>query len=87
MNHRHRKVLHALFEHPISSNIDFRDVEALLRELGAEVENRSGNRVAVTFEGKTAAFNHAQHGLPKEEVVQLRHFLTDCGVDPNRYPV
>lgn len=87
MNHRHRKVLHALFDHPISSNISFRDVEAMLRELGAEVENKAGNRVGVTLGGKSAAFSHAQHGLPKEEVVQLRHFLTDCGIDPAQYPV
>ena len=34
MNHRHRKVLHALFAHPISANISFKDVESLLSELG-----------------------------------------------------
>ena len=36
MNHRHRKVLHALFAHPVSANIHFRDVESVFKELGGE---------------------------------------------------
>ncbi|KAB2849022.1 MAG: hypothetical protein F9K44_09200 [Hyphomicrobiaceae bacterium] len=86
MNHRHRKVLLSLFAHPISSNIGFKEVEAVLRELGAEVEERHGSRVAVTLKGHTVLFHHAQHSLPKEEVVQIRKFLTDCGIAPEHYP-
>lgn len=87
MNHRHRKVLHALFAHPISANIDFKDVESVLRELGAEIDNRHGARVGVTLKGRTAVFHHAQHALAKDEVVQLRKFLVDSGVAPEQYPV
>ena len=87
MNHRHRKVLHQLFAHPISANIDFTEVEAVLRELGAEIENRSGARVAVTLKGHTVLFHHANHSVPKEEVHQIRRFLIDCGVAPEQYPV
>lgn len=87
MNHRHRKVLHALFAHPISANIDFKEVEATLRELGAEIENRHGARVAVSLNGHTALFHHANHSLPKDEVVQIKKFLIDCGIAPEQYPV
>lgn len=87
MNHRHRKVLHALFDHPISSNIDYKEVVHLLEGLGAEVENKSGNRVGVRLNGHSAAFVHAHHSLPKDEVVQIRHFLQTCGVDPTSYPI
>jgi hypothetical protein len=86
MNHRHRKVLAALFAHPISANIDFKEVVHLLGELGGEVENRSGNRIGVTLNGHTATFMHAHHSLPKEEVVQVRRFLEACGIDPAAYP-
>lgn len=86
MNHRHRKVLHALFAHPISANIGFKEVEAVLRELGAEIEERGGARIAVTLKGHTVLFHHAQHSLPKDEVVQIRRFLTDCGIAPEQYP-
>jgi hypothetical protein len=87
MNHRHRKVLHALFAHPVSANIDFKDVETVLTELGAEIENRNGARIGVTLKGHTAVFHHAQHSLPKDEVAQIRKFLIDCGVAPEQYPV
>ncbi len=86
MNHRHRKVLQAIFAHPISANIDFNEVVHVLGELGAEVDNKSGNRIGVTLKGHTAAFSHANHSLPKEEVVQIRKFLETCGVDPANYP-
>lgn len=87
MNHRHRKVLHQLFAHPISANIDFNDVQSVLKELGAEVEDRSGARVAVTLKGHTVLFHHANHSVPKEEVQQIRRFLIDCGVAPEQFPV
>jgi len=87
MNHRHRKVLHALFAHPVSGNIHFRDVEHLLTELGAALENRSGARVGVTLDGHTIAIHHAQKSLPLEEVQQIRKFLETCKVDPADYPL
>ena len=87
MNHKHRKVLHAIFAHPVSSNLDFKEVMHVLEGLGAEVDNKSGNRVGVKLSGHSVAFSHAQHSLPKEEVVQIKHFLEQCGVKPDEYPV
>jgi len=87
MNHHHRKILHALFAHPISANIDFNKVVHLLEDIGAEVDNKSGNRVGVKLNGHSAAFTHANHSLPKEEVVQVRKFLETCGIKPADYPV
>lgn len=86
MNHKHRKTLHALFAHPISANIDFREVVHVLEALGAEVTNKSGNRIGVKLNGHTAAFTHVHHDLPKEEVVLIKKFLTTCGIDPAAYP-
>jgi hypothetical protein len=87
MNHHHRKVLHALFEHPVSGNIDFKAVESVLRELGAEIDNRTGARIGVTLKGHTVALHHASHSLLKDEVAQIRKFLETCGIDPAEYPV
>lgn len=87
MNHKHRKVLHALFAHPVSANINFREVVHVLEDLGATVENKAGNRVGVSLAGHTAAFVHAHHDLSKDEVANIRRFLTTCGVDPAAYPV
>lgn len=87
MNHHHRKVLHSLFDHPLSANIDFKQVESVLEELGATIDNRSGARIGGTLKGHTAAFHHAGHSLSKDEVVQIRKFLETCGVTPADYPV
>jgi len=87
MNHHHRKVLHSLFDHPISANISFKDVERVLTDLGAELDTRSGDRMAVALNGRSAVFHRAHHSMTKDEVVNLRHFLEDCGIDPAQYPM
>lgn len=87
MNHHHRKVLHAIFAHPVSANIDFKALEHLFTDLGAEIENKTGSRVGVSLNGHKAAFHHAQHSLPKEEVMQVRKFLEGCGITPAEYPI
>ena len=87
MNHHHRKILHALFDHPISANIAFKDVERLLEDVGATLEPRSSGRTAVTLKGHTAVFPKAHHSVTKDEVVNIRRFLIDCGIDPTQHPI
>ena len=87
MNHRHRKTLHALFAHPISANTDLKKVLRLLEDIGAEVDNKLGNRVGVKLHGHSAAFRHAHRELRKEEVVQVRKFLETCGMTPAKFPL
>ncbi len=86
MNHRHRKVLHALFSHPVSSNIDPKAVHAVLEELGAEVSHNGSGRVSVRLNGQAHAFHDSHHSLSKDEVVAIRNFLAQAGVDPAAYP-
>lgn len=88
MNHRHRKVLHALFAHPVSANIDPKDVVAVLEDAGAEVSHGGHGRLHVKLNGQAHAFHDSRHSLSKDEVVDIRHFLTAAGVDPERdYPL
>jgi len=87
MNHHHRKTLHVLFAYPISANIDFNKVVHMLEDMGAEVENKSGNRGGIKLNGHSAAFTHANRSLPKDEVVQVRKFLETCGIKPADYPI
>jgi hypothetical protein len=86
MNHKHRKILQAIFAHPVSANIAFKDVVSVFEELGAEIDNKHGNRIGVKLNGHSAAFSHAHHDLPKEEVAQVRKFLITCGIDPAQFP-
>ncbi len=87
MNHHHRKILHSLFAHPVSTNIDVNDVSHVLGELGADVETKNGSKIDVTLNGHKASFHRNNHSLPKAEVLQIRKFLETCGVSPEAFPV
>lgn len=88
MNHHHRKILHALFAHPVSANIAMKDVENVLRDMGAELSHSHSGKLAVKLKGHSANFSNAHHSLPKQEVAQVRKFLESCDIDPNRdYPM
>ncbi|MBR0673664.1 hypothetical protein [Neoroseomonas soli] len=87
MNHRHRKVLHAIFAHPVSANIDPRAVQAVFEELGAELAHNGSGRVGVKLNGHAHAFHDSRHSLSKDEVVEIRNFLSQAGVDPAVFPV
>jgi shikimate 5-dehydrogenase len=88
MNHKHRTALHALFAHPMSSNIDPKIVKSMLEELGAEITYTRHNHLLVTLNGVTYGFHDIHHSLPKDEVASLRKFLTAAGVNPARdYPL
>lgn len=82
MNHHRQKVLQSLFAHPISANIELKDVEHLFIDLGGQVEDK-GDKFIVTLKGQTASFHRPhQHTLSKDEVGRIRHFLTECGISP-----
>jgi len=87
MNHRHRKLLHALFAHPVSANIDPKLVAAVFEDLGAEVTHGGHGQVKITLNGRTHGFHDTRHSLSKEEVGEIRKFLETAGVDPANYPL
>ncbi|MDJ0685604.1 MAG: hypothetical protein QNJ84_12945 [Alphaproteobacteria bacterium] len=88
MNHKHRKILHSIFAHPIPANLSQREVESVVKEMGGDIEQHSGGRVGLRLNGHSAVFPHSGHSLPKNEVQQIRKFLESCGVDPAKdYPL
>lgn len=60
MNKRHRRTLDVIFAHPISGNIKWKNVESLLRNLSADLTERSGSRVALSLNNCIAMF-HRPH--------------------------
>jgi len=88
MNHKHRKVLHALFAHPVSANLSPRSVEAVLGELGADIEQRHGGRWGVRLNDEFAEFSHSGHALSPDLVRRIAKFISSAGIDPERdYPL
>ena len=84
MKSKHRKTLALIFRHPVSANIPWRDIEALLAELGAEISEREGSRIGVRLFGERRVF-HRPHPSPdtdKGAVASVRDWLKQNGVEP-----
>ena len=84
MNRRHRATLNALFEDPVRSGIDWRDIEALLRALGAEITQGRGSRVRIALNDVRAVFHrpHPEKETDRGAVKSVREFLINAGVLP-----
>ena len=81
---RHRRTLALIFRYPVSANIPWRDIEALLAELGAEISQRKGSRIGVRLFGERRVF-HRPHPSPdtdKGAVASIRNWLRENGVEP-----
>jgi hypothetical protein len=84
LRRKHAKTLELLFHRPVSGNIKWLDIEALLVALGAETVEREGSRLEVYLFGAVRVF-HRPHPSPdtdKGAVTSIRKWLTENGVTP-----
>ena len=82
MKRKHQKTLVAIFTHPVSANIQWRDIEALFLELGAKISEREGSRIAVVLFGEVRVF-HRPHPSPNTDkgvVASVRKWLEQHGI-------
>jgi hypothetical protein len=87
MSHKHDNLIRAIFHDPISGNIQWREIESLLRHLGASVESLSGTRVRMKLNGHEGVL-HRPHGgntLGRQDVLHLREYLAHARVTPSLY--
>jgi hypothetical protein len=87
MSHKHDNLIRAIFHDPISGNIQWREIESLLRHLGATLESLSGTRVRVKLNGAEGVL-HRPHGgntLGRQDVQHLREYLAHARVTPSLY--
>jgi len=63
MKRKHLKTLELIFSRPVSANVRWSEVEALLLELGARIEEREGSRVLIRLFGERRVF-HRPHPSP-----------------------
>lgn len=84
MKAKHRKVLEAIFKKPPLSNIEWKDIEALLSALGAEISEGSGSRVRIKLNDVRAVFHrpHPKKETDKGAVASVQRFLENAGVKP-----
>ena len=87
MSNKHRHVLEAIFRDPVSSNIQWREVESLLNHLGASVDPSHGARFRVVLNRHEFFVHHPHHGneFAKTEIKHLRECLAASGVSLSAY--
>lgn len=84
MKRKNSKTLALIFTRPASGSIKWRDIEALLVDLGARVSEREGSRIGVLLFGEVRVF-HRPHPSPdtdKGAVESIRKWLNEKGVKP-----
>ena len=84
MNARQRRTLEAIFARPERSDIAWRDIEALLVALGAEISEGNGSRVRIALRDVRAVFHrpHPRKETDKGAVKSMRRFLQEAGIEP-----
>ncbi len=82
MNSRHYRTLQQIFEKPERADIAWRDAEALLIALGAELSEGNGSRIRIVLNGVRAVFHrpHPRKEMDKGAVKSLRRFLMEAEV-------
>ena len=87
MSHKHVNLLRAIFHDPINGNIHWREIESLLRHLGASVKATHGAQFHVTLNGCEDVLHHPHQSnvYGRMEIKHLREFLSRAGVTPSSY--
>ena len=80
LDHHHRSTAEAILSHPVSHNIEWRDVLSLLEAIGEVTEEHNG-KFKVAVGGETETF-HRPSGkdIGEQMVVDLRRMLGAAGV-------
>lgn len=85
MSHKHAQVLRSLFHDPPPHNLQWREIESLLKHVGAEFDNLPGARLRVSLGKAEAILHRPHHGneIDRQGVRQLRDFLAHAGITPS----
>ena len=80
VNHHQRKVLHAIFAHPVNANLDLKDVTNVLTGLGAEIDAKA-TRTDSSFADGTLRPRDVQGSgqpalAPEHAIVEYAEVLT-----------
>ena len=87
MSRHHANLIRSIFHDPPSGNVHWREVESLLKHVGAALEPLSGARVRATLNGMENVLHRPHHSnvLDTNSLVHLRAFLARAGVTPSLY--
>jgi hypothetical protein len=84
VNAKHQKTLALIFENPVRSDVNWADIVALLKCMGAEISEGKGLRVRIALNDIRAVFHrpHPRRETDKGALKSMRRFLVEAGVKP-----
>jgi hypothetical protein len=87
MSRRHIQLIRTIFHDPPSGNVHWREIESLLKHVGAELEPISGARIRVKLNRMEGVLHRPHHSnvLDGSSLQHLREFLARGGVTPSLY--
>ena len=78
----HQRTLGMLFQHPMAHSIEWKDIVTLLESLGTTTQG-GHDTLHATVNNVTVVLHRPKHkDVPQEQVMQLRHFLRQAGIEP-----
>lgn len=82
MSKKYNRTLASLFSNQMSSNLHWKEIDALLTHLGAELIETRGSTVIAKLNGYEFTLHRPHHGatMGKNELHRLRDFLAAAGV-------
>ena len=82
MNSKQEKVYEKIFKNPVQSDIEWTEIESLLKSLGATISEGNGSRVRIELNGERAVFHrpHPEKVTDKGAIKSMRKFLDNAGV-------
>lgn len=71
-----------IFKNPVQSDIEWQEIESLLKSLGANISEGNGSRVRIELNGQRAVFHrpHPEKVTDKGAIKSMRRFLDNVGV-------
>ena len=71
-----------IFKNPVQSDIEWQEIESLLKSLGAHISEGNGSRVRIELNGQRAVFHrpHPEKVTDKGAIKSMRRFLDNAGV-------
>jgi hypothetical protein len=87
MSRHHANLIRSIFHDPPSGNVHWREIESLLKHVGASLESLSGARIRVTLNRMEDIVHRPHHSnvLDAKSLLHLRAFLARAGVTPSMY--
>lgn len=71
-----------IFKNPVQSDIEWQEIESLLKSLGANISEGNGSRVRIELNEQRAVFHrpHPEKVTDKGAIKSMRRFLDNAGV-------